>query len=336
MSRRKLMFTGLMFIVCSGIFNLPLLSAQSSIKDTVKNVIESIYNRGDINIIDTQFTPNFMRHPAETDGTALKISVLSLRAAIPDLVATTELLLVEENRAVVRLRLNGTFTGEFVSPNVLPISPNSQPIEFAVHLIYRFDETGKIIEEWDGFDNLNFLGQLGVLPSLGFTPVAPVQYPAVVDVGMSSLNKLAIQQYFDAFNQGNLDFIDEAFKEDFAAHNPFGTLDRPGTSADLGRLRGALPDLKEELIQTITEGNWTAALYIITGTFTGQYVNADGSSIPPTGKTLSLPAITFFRFDEQGLVAESFEVYDSLNFLTQLGLITVTAPILEPTPTPGS
>jgi steroid delta-isomerase-like uncharacterized protein len=300
----------------------------------VKSVINSIYGTGDISVIDALFTPNFVRHPAESDVTALKISALSLRAAMPDLKAVSELAVAEGQFVAVRVLLNGTFTGEFVSPNALPIEPNNKPITFAVHLLYRFDETGKIAEEWDGFDNLNFLSQLGVLPTLSSPPVVPVQYPDVVEVGMSPQNKQIIQQYFDAFNQGNLGFIDSAFKDDFAAHNPFGTLDRAGMSGDLGRLRGALPDLQENVIQLVTEGNWTVALYTLQGTFSAPYVNADGSSVPATGQTLSLPAITFYRFDQQGLVAESFETYDSLSFLTQLGLITVTAPIL--TPTPGS
>ncbi|MCA0452684.1 MAG: ester cyclase [Chloroflexi bacterium] len=336
MSLRKFTLVTLLVMVAVGVFSLPIANAQPTLKDTVTNIINSIYATGDISVIDTQFAPTFVRHPAETDINALKISALSLRAAMPDLTAATEIVLVEGSFAAARVRLTGTFTGEFVSPNALPIAPNGKVIEFAVHLLYRFDEAGKIAEEWDGFDNLNFLGQLGVLPSLGFTPVAPMQYPAVVDVGMSPQNKQLVQGYFDAFNQANWGYIDTAFKADFAAHNPFGTLDRAGMSADLQRLRGALPDLTETVTQVVTEGNWTAALYTIKGTFTGQYVNADGSSIPPTGQPLDLPAITFFRFDEQGLVAESFEVYDSLSFLTQLGLITVTAPILEITPTPGA
>ena len=334
MKARKFFFIGLLLIALSSGLSLPIAAAQQSPKDVVKSVINSIYGTGDISVIDTQFAPNFVRHPAESDVIALKISALSLRAAMPDLKAASELAVAEGQFVAVRVLLNGTFTGEFVSPNALPIEPNNKPITFAVHLLYRFDETGKIVEEWDGFDNLNFLSQLGVLPSLSSPPVVSVQYPDVVDVGMSPQNKLVIQQYFDAFNQGNLGFIDSAFKDDFAAHNPFGTLDRTGMSGDLGRLRSALPDLKENVTQLVTEGNWTVALYTLQGTFNALYVNADGSSVPATGKPLSLPAITFFRFDQQGLVAESFETYDSLSFLTQLGLITVTAPIL--TPTPGS
>ncbi len=332
MTTRKFLFIGFLLALLSGVISLPIATAQQSPKDTVKNVINSIYGSGDISVIDTQFAPNFLRHPAESDVTALKISALSLRAAMPDLKAVSELAVAEGQFVAVRVLLNGTFTGEFVAPNALPIEPNNKPITFAVHLLYRFDETGKIAEEWDGFDNLNFLSQLGVLPTLTSPPVSPVQYPDVVDVGMSPQNKQVIQGYFDAFNQGNLVIIDTAFKDDFSAHNPFGTLDRAGMSGDLSRLRGALPDLKENVTQLVTEGNWTMALYTLQGTFSAPYVNADGSSIPATGKTLSLPVITFYRFDQQGLVAESFETYDGLSFLTQLGLITVTAPILTPTP----
>ncbi|MBI1278536.1 MAG: hypothetical protein GC179_10455 [Anaerolineaceae bacterium] len=331
MKVRQFVFVGFVITVMS-IISLPITAAQQSPKDVVKSVINSIYGTGDIGVIDTLFAPNFLRHPAESDVTALKISALSLRAAMPDLKAVSELAVAEGQFVAVRVLLNGTFTGEFVSPNALPIEPNNKPITFAVHLLYRFDDTGKIAEEWDGFDNLNFLTQLGVLPSLSSPPVVAVQYPDVVDVGMSPQNKQVIQGYFDAFNQGNLGYIDSAFKDDFSAHNPFGTLDRAGMSGDLGRLRGALPDLKENVAQLVTEGNWTVALYTLQGTFSAPYVNADGSSIPATGKPLSLPAIAFFRFDQQGLVAESFETYDSLSFLTQLGLITVTAPILTPTP----
>jgi predicted ester cyclase len=334
MSLCKFIFVAIILVALGGVISLPAMMAQQSPKDTIKTVINSIYGTGDISVIDTQFAANFVRHPAESDATALKISVLSLRAAMPDLKAVSELAVGEGQFVAVRVLLNGTFTGEFVSPNALPIAPNNKPIMFAVHLVYRLDDIGKVAEEWDGFDNLSFLSQLGVLPTLSSPPVTPVQYPSVVDVGMSPQNKQIIQQYFDMFNQGNLGFIDTAFKDDFAAHNPFGTLDRAGMSGDLGRLRGALPDLQENLTQLITEGNWTVALYTLQGIFSTPYVNADGSSVPPTGKPLDLPAVTFFRFDQQGLVAESFETYDSLSFLTQLGLITVTAPIL--TPTPGS
>ena len=332
MQIRKFLFINALVLITFSILNIPIAVAQQSPKDRIENLLDALYNVGDVSVIDSQFASTFVRHPAETDTTALKISVLSLRAAMPDLKATTELAISEQNNVAVRLILTGTFTGEFISPNALPIAPNNKAITFAVHLLYRMDDSGKIAEEWDGFDNLNFLYQLGILPTFSSPPITPIQYPDIVDVGMSPQNKQVIQQYFDAFNQGNLGLINTSFKDDFTAHNPFGSLDRAGMSGDLERLRGALPDLKANVTQFVTEGNWTVALYTLQGTFSGSYTNPDGSSIPPTGKILALPTITFYRFDQQGLVAESFEVYDSLSFLTQLGLITVAAPILTPTP----
>ncbi len=332
MQIRKFLFINCLMLILFGIVNIPIAVAQQSPKDHIKNILDALYNIGDVSVIDNQFTSTFVRHPAETDTTALKISVLSLRAAMPDLKATIELAVAEGNNVAVRLILAGTFTGEFISPNALPIAPNNKAITFAVHLLYRMDDSGKIVEEWDGFDNLNFLNQLGILPTFSSPSITPIQYPDIVDVGMSPNNKQVIQQYFDALNQGDLGLINTAFKDDFTAHNPFGSLDRAGMSGDLERLRGALPDLKANVTQLVTEGNWTVTLYALQGTFSNPYTNPDGSSIPPTGKLLTLPTITFYRFDQQGLVAESFEVYDSLSFLTQLGLITVAAPILTPTP----
>lgn len=332
MQIRKFLFINCLMLILFGIVNITIAVAQESPKDRIKNILDALYNIGDVSVIDNQFTSTFVRHPAETNTTALKISVLSLRAAMPDLKATIELAVAEGNHVAVRLILAGTFTGEFISPNALPIAPNNKLITFGVHLLYRVDESGKIVEEWDGFDNLNFLNQLGILPTFSSPSITPIQYPDIVDVGMSPNNKQVIQQYFDALNQGDLGLINTAFKDDFTTHNPFGSLDRAGMSGDIERLRGALPDLKANVTQLVTEGNWTVTLYALQGTFSNPYTNPDGSSIPPTGKILTLPTITFYRFDQQGLVAESFEVYDSLSFLTQLGLITVAAPILTPTP----
>jgi predicted ester cyclase len=194
-------------------------------------------------------------------------------------------------------------------------------VDFVIHIIFRFNDSGQIVEEWDAFDNLGFLSQIGETQFLA-NPVAEVMlYPEVVDVGMSEQNREVVGLYFDALNQGNLDFITTSFKSDFVAHNPFGKLDRTGLINDLSRLRAALPDLNVSVQQLITEGNWTAVIYVLNGSFTQPYSLPDGTDVPATGNTITLPIITFFRFEQQGLVAEFFEIYDSFAFLIQLGLL---------------
>lgn len=294
-------------------------------KDLVRVVVDQAYTFGNFTAMDTVFASDYIRHPGETDRDAFKTSVVALRAAVPDLTATLDLLLQESSYVVARFHMQGTFTQTFVTPNALPVAPNNQPVQFVVNSIYRFDENGLIVEEWNGFDNLSFLGQMGTIPAPAKKPEIVLNYPDLVLTGLEIQNKMIAQQYFDAINQGDFTVLDTAFKGDFLAHNPFGSLDRPGFSDDWLRLRGALPDLNVSVDLLLSEGNWTAALYTMRGTFTHNFINTDGSTIQPTGNVLELPVIILFRFEQQGLVAESWELYDSLSFLTQLGLITVVS-----------
>ncbi len=306
------------------------VQAQGTSKDTVRALIVELYDRGNVAIVDTQFAADFIRHPGDTDAAAFKIAILALRAAMPDLHSEVEWLIQQDDLVAARLWLRGTFTGEYIAPDALPIPPTNQPIELAANVIYRFDEARLLAEEWDGFDNLRFYSQLGLIAVPG-APAPMMQYPAVVDVGMSAQNRQVIEQYFTAYNQGNWAVVDNSFKTDFVSHSPFGMLDRTSMVADLTRLRGALPDMSASVEALITEGNWTAALYTLRGTFTNSFVAGETITTPPTGQPLNLLIVTFYRFDEQGLVAEAFELYDSLNFMTQLGLLSLVA---LPTATP--
>lgn len=325
-------FICLIAFVLTSMSCLSSVSAQPVLKETIRAFITNVYNNGNVGAVDILFAPTYIRRPGDSDANAFKIAVFSLRAAMPDLQASVEVILEERASRTVaaRFRLKGTFTSEYVAPDTLPIQPNNQPIEVVANIIYRFDETGQIVEEWDAFDNLSFLGQLGVIPAPTHQPLLLMLYPDVIDVGMSDQNRDILQQYFGALNQGNFGFIETSFKNDFVSHNPFGRLDRSGLVGDLSRLREALPDLSANVDELITEGNWTAVRYTLQGTFTANFVNVDGSISPPTGKSLSLPIITFFRFEQQGLIAEAFELYDGFDFLTQLGLINLVA---VPTPT---
>jgi predicted ester cyclase len=308
----------------------PAVHAQESRKEASRAIMSELYDNGNIAVVATQFAPDFVRHPGEAGPDALKIAVLALRAAMPDLKTQVEWLIEQENQVALRLWLRGTFTHEYVAPDALPVPPTGQPVEMVVNIVLRFNEAEQIAEEWDGFDNLRFYNQLGLL-SLNPSRLPAMQYPDVVDVGMSAQNRQVIQGFFDAYNQANWGYLDTYFKSDFSSHGPFGTLNRADTAADLNRLRAALPDLVASVDGLVTEGNWTAAVYSLRGTFSNNF-SAGNVVTQPTGKPLELLMITFYRFDEQGLVAEAFELYDSFSFMTQLGLLALT---VFPTPTPG-
>jgi predicted ester cyclase len=81
----------------------------------------------------------------------------NFRAAIPDLRAEIEELLVVEDRAVVRYLFTGQFTGKFKDLN-----GDGREISFRAVDIYRV-QNGQISDNWHLEDNLSLMQQLGAV-----------------------------------------------------------------------------------------------------------------------------------------------------------------------------
>ena len=81
----------------------------------------------------------------------------NFRAAIPDLRAEIEELLVVKDRAVVRYIFTGHFTGTFKD-----LKGDGRAISFRAVDIYRVQD-GKISDNWHLEDNLSLMQQLGVI-----------------------------------------------------------------------------------------------------------------------------------------------------------------------------
>ncbi len=80
----------------------------------------------------------------------------------------------------------------------------------------------------------------------------------------------------------------------------------------------ALPDLKETIKRIgVFEGGGVAE-FVVTGTFKGPLVTAQGT-IQPTGKSLTMPDCIVFTFRDGKIAAED-DYFDNLTFLTQLGI----------------
>jgi len=81
----------------------------------------------------------------------------NFRAAIPDLKAKIEELLVVHDRAVVRYSFTGHFTGSFKD-----LKGDGREISFRAVDIYRV-QNGQISDNWHLEDNLSLMQQLGVV-----------------------------------------------------------------------------------------------------------------------------------------------------------------------------
>jgi len=85
----------------------------------------------------------------------------SLRAAFPDGRMTVEDMIAEGDKVVTRYTSSGTHKGEFMG-----IPATGKKVVCTGIIISRIDQ-GKIAEDWEEFDGVGFMVQLGAIPPIG-------------------------------------------------------------------------------------------------------------------------------------------------------------------------
>ena len=114
--------------------------------------------------VDAHFAPDFSFHGpdgAELDYQGLKRYFASLRAAFDDLTISRGIIVVEGDYIACQTTIAGTFVREFTLSPVGPLPPNGNRVVFELTNIFRYDDEGRIAEEWVQTDNRSRLRQLG-------------------------------------------------------------------------------------------------------------------------------------------------------------------------------
>jgi predicted ester cyclase len=144
-------------------------ASPSDHKAAVKRVIEEGFNQGNANVLADVYSPDYIGHlpPSETQRHSLSLDdykevLILLRTAIPDLRVSEEFMIGEGNMMAVRAILHGTFTSEFYDT-----PPTNDSIDIAFTVIQRFDDQGKIAEEWIEYDTRGLAQDFGLEPSGG-------------------------------------------------------------------------------------------------------------------------------------------------------------------------
>ena len=133
-------------------------------KALYRRYVEEVWNKGNLAILDELLAPGFVRHTANNpEGVrgpqAFREYVGLFRAAFPDFVAPAEDLFAEGDRVAYRWVFRGTHRGE-----LLGIRPTNKYVTVPGIVVARIDK-GKIAEEWESYDTLGFMQQLGVIPT---------------------------------------------------------------------------------------------------------------------------------------------------------------------------
>ncbi len=132
--------------------------------------------------------------------------------------------------------------------------------------------------------------------------------------------KAIVRQFLDqVFSKRNLDVLNEFVASSFVYHEPPNVECRGAEEYKqyFGAVLAAYPDLQMSVEHMIAEGETVAARTTFRGTHTG---DSPAFGIPPTGKQVVVPMITYSTFAE-GKLVEIWNLVDSLGMLQQLGVI---------------
>lgn len=125
----------------------------------------------------------------------------------------------------------------------------------------------------------------------------------------------------DAWNAKDLDGFLAFYTEQHEVTAPgFTAKGHQGVRDFWGLWQGAFPDNHIAYRTLVVDGTTAAQIATFTGTHTGPLMQPDGTSIPPTGRTMTT-TYTLFSLFEGEQVARSEFVFDQLDMLGQLGLL---------------
>ncbi|MDQ3965685.1 MAG: ester cyclase [Actinomycetota bacterium] len=137
---------------------------------------------------------------------------------------------------------------------------------------------------------------------------------------MSEGNKaLARREVEEIFTQGKLDMAEEIYASDFVDHDLVLPREMHGPEEMkeyVGMYRSAFPDLKVTLEDQVAEGDKVVNRWTAQGTHLGEYMG-----IAPTGKEVRFAGIHISRIDQEGKIAENWEVYDLMGLMRQIGAV---------------
>jgi predicted ester cyclase len=124
---------------------------------------EAIASENDAKLKD-YFAEDYVFHGPGSDLSfdQLRAYFASLRAAFRNLQIVREQIIVDGNFLAARTTFSGDFVGTFTYSPIGPVDPTGQHLEWEVIGTFRYDDEGRLAEEWVQTDYRSFLTKLGV------------------------------------------------------------------------------------------------------------------------------------------------------------------------------
>ena len=122
----------------------------------------------------------------------------------------------------------------------------------------------------------------------------------------------------EAFNEGKLEVLDEICADDFIGHDPLaGDQNVATVKQTIAGYRDAFPDLTFSIEDVLGADDRVAMRWRAVGTFQNEFMGQQ-----PTGeKGEPTEGISIDRFDEDGKLVETWNQWDTIGFMREIGMI---------------
>ncbi len=135
-------------------------------KALIQRFVEEAFNKGNVDVANEVYASTFIAHdPTIPEGQGspeqVKQFVNTYLSAFPDGHTTVEDLISDGEKVAYRWTFRGTHQGELMG-----IPPTGKQVTVTGITINRVSR-GKLEEQWNNFDQLGMLQQLGVAPAPG-------------------------------------------------------------------------------------------------------------------------------------------------------------------------
>ncbi len=137
-------------------------------KAILRRVTDEVFSQGNLDLVDELFAADYVLHDPGIPGGELRGTedfkqrwVSMFRTAFPDLRLSVEDQVAEGDKVVTRYAGRGTHRGELMG-----IAPTGMEVSVGGIILSRVSG-GRIEEEWNSFDALGMMQQLGVVPGPG-------------------------------------------------------------------------------------------------------------------------------------------------------------------------
>jgi len=134
--------------------------------------------------------------------------------------------------------------------------------------------------------------------------------------------KEIVIDYWRAWNEHNIDNLLRLLAPEFISRSSLSqdnVVGRDMVAMGFKMFNKALPDLKEEVVSIMAEGEKVVCEVIETATFTGT-IELPKRVIQPTNRRYKIPVAAFFRVSSEGLIVEQRSYWDTASWAQQIGM----------------